>query len=61
LKELLVERLMTALTENADPAIERDHLQTENRRTGEIKSGRVVAIDGETVDPEALDLLQRQG
>jgi hypothetical protein len=56
-KATLAERLVARLVAHVEPGVERAHLEAATRRRDEILSGRVHALDGETVMARARQIV----
>jgi hypothetical protein len=48
-KESLAERIVSYLETKADPAVQQAHIEIAKRRRDEVRTGRVVSLDGEEV------------
>ena len=57
LKESLAERLVVYLETHVEPEVARAHLDEAKRRRDEVRSGRVVPLDGESVLTQARELV----
>ncbi len=58
-KESLAERLVAYIETHVAPEVERAHLDEAKRRRDEVRSGRVVPLDGEPVMARARELVGR--
>jgi hypothetical protein len=56
-KATLAERLVADLASHVEPEVERAHLKEATRRRDEILSGKVQALDGETVMARARQIV----
>lgn len=48
-KEFLAERIVSYLESQIEPDVERAHLREAKRRRDEVRTGRVMPLDGEAV------------
>jgi hypothetical protein len=58
-KESLAERLVAYLEAHVEPEVERAHLDEAKRRRDDVRSGRVVPLDGPSVIAKARRVVGR--